>query len=341
MLNPRLAISKTGLWEVRYTEKDEGAGRYRSRSVSCRTTERAEAEAFLVGLIDAEEHAARSAAAPTTAELIDDYAAVVLANGRGLTQQICLRHLKRELGATRLLDLTPAKILRYRQKRKVKDATLLRELQTLKAVFNYAVKAKRISHDDVPYFDLPRRGEGRNVFLTDAEERAFYQFALAYPDRWTPRLSRLTRFVTIALDTAARAGAIRTLTWDRVDLDAGRIDFREPGRQLHNKRRALVPIAKRLRPILERAWSERKSDYVLDHPGKIEDTWQKWIVTTPHPDLHMHDLRRTWATLAVSNGVSIVTVANILGDDPATVLKHYARFIPGEAQAAVDVRFRD
>jgi integrase len=338
MLNPRLAISKSGLWEVRFTERDEEAGRYRSKSVSCRTADRTAAEAFLVGLLDAEEHASRSSHAPMIAELIDEYGAAAKANKKGETQQICLRHLKREFGAVRLLDLTPTKIIRYRQKRGVKDSTLRRELETLRVALNYAVKIKRIRHDDIPHIELPRQTQARRVYLADAEERAFYERALAHSDG-SKRLSRLARFVAIALDTGARAGAIRGLTWGRVDLAASRIDFHEAGRQVHNKRRALVPISRRLRPVLERAFKERKTGFVLDHPGEIKKTWQRFVATTPHPDLHIHDLRRTFATLAISNGVSVVTVANILGDDPTTVLKHYAQFIPGEAQTAVDVRW--
>lgn len=340
MLNPRLAISKSGMWEVRFTEWDEEAGRYRSKSVSCRTADRAAAEAFLVGFIDAAEHAARSSQAPTVAELVDEYGAAARANKKGETQQICLRHLKREFGVVRLLDLTPEKIIRYREKRGVKDSTLRRELETLRVALNYAVKIKRISRDDVPHIELPRQTQARRVYLPDAEERAFYQLALAHSDG-SRRMSRLARFVAIALDTGARAGANRGLTWSRVDLAAGRIDFHEAGRQVHNKRRSLVPISKRLRPVLECAFKERKTDFVLDHPGEIKKTWQRWIATTPHPNLHIHDLRRTFATLAISHGVSVVTVANILGDDPATVLKHYAQFIPGEAQTAVDVRWRE
>lgn len=340
MLNPRLAISKSGVWEIRYSEKDKDAGRYRSRSVSCRTTDRTAAEAFLAGLIDAEEHAARSSAAPTVGELLDEYGAAAKANGRGETQQFCLMHLRRAFGHVRLLDLTPAKIMRYRENRGVKDSTLRRELETLRVALNYAIKVKRIGRDDVPHIELPRQTQARRVYLRDADERAFYAAALAHSDG-SARLSRLARFVAIALDTGARAAAIRGLTWDRVDLGLGVIDFHEAGRQVHKKRRSQTPISRRLRPVLERAGAERKTGYVLDHPGEIKKTWQRWIATTAHPDLHIHDMRRTWATLAVSHGVDIVTVAEILGDDPATVLKHYSQFIPGRAQAAVDVRWRE
>lgn len=129
------------------------------------------------------------------------------------------------------------------------------------------------------------------------------------------------------------------LTWDRVDFSAGVINFAVAGDQAHNKRRALVPISRRLRPILERAYAERKSKYVLDSAGAIKTTWNRWIATTPFQHVNPHDLRRSWATLAAQAGVPIVDIAQVLGDDPATVLKHYAKHVPGAALAAVNARF--
>jgi len=140
----------------------------------------------------------------------------------------------------------------------------------------------------------------------------------------------------LALLSAARKETIVNLTWDRVDWDAGTIDFREPGEQLTNKRKTVVPISKRLRPILQRAWEERTGDYVLDTPASIRSSWETFIARTPFAHITPHDLRRTFATLAVQSGVPLVDVAAILGDSIQILMKHYAHHVPGAAQAAVD-----
>jgi integrase len=49
-------------------------------------------------------------------------------------------------------------------------------------------------------------------------------------------------FVTLALATGARMGAILDLTWDRVDFAHGTIDFMPAGRDKTNKRRTVVPM---------------------------------------------------------------------------------------------------
>ena len=185
--------------------------------------------------------------------------------------------------------------------------------------------------------ELPRASQPREAFLNDQEERAFHAAALAHSDG-QERLTRLSRFVAIALNAAARKEAITSLTWDRVDFVSGTINFAEAGRQLTNKRRALVPISKRLMPILQRAYAERTSEYVLDHSGSIRTTYENWVAKTPWSHIHPHDLRRTWATLAAQSGVPLVTVAEILGDSVEIVVKHYAKYVPGAAKAAIDVR---
>ncbi|MCX7899480.1 MAG: tyrosine-type recombinase/integrase [Methylocystis sp.] len=336
ILNPRLEKSRTGVWEIRWTQK--GPGRSYSKTLSTRTTDRLAAEKFMTGFLDASARAVATSASPTIEELCTFYSSSLTAAGAGETQHICLSHIVGAFGKTRLCDLTHEKILAYRAARQVKSGTLRRELQTLRAALNHAAKHRKILATDIPFIDLPRPSQSKETYLSDAEEREFYRLALRHTGS-SPRMTRLARFVAIALDTAARKEAITGLTWDRVDFSCGMIDFREPGLAIHNKRRAVVPISKRLDPLLRRMRSEKTSEFVLDHPGSIRKQWETWIATTPFAHVTPHDLRRTWATLAAQRGVPIPAIAGVLADDPRTVMIHYAKFIPGDARSAVNARF--
>lgn len=337
VLKPRLVKAKSGVFEIRWTEKT-GDG-YRSRALSCRTTNKRAAETVYQGFLTGERQSEKHTGLPLLKHIFSSYLSFLEDNERGETQVICIAHLMRELGDMHVSELTPEKLSAYKRARKVSDGTLRRELGTLRAAFSYAVKHKTLTALDVPAIDLPRASQPRHVYLPDDQEQAFYALAMAHTPEGA-RLTRLSRFVALALDTAGRKDAILSLTWDRVDLHAGTIDLREPGRQLHNKRRALVPISKRLRPVLERMHAERKTEFLLDHAGAIRAQWERWIERTPWPHITPHDLRRTWATLAVQAGVPIVNVAAILGDSVEIVMKHYAVFVSANSQAAVDARWR-
>ena len=48
------------------------------------------------------------------------------------------------------------------------------------------------------------------------------------------------------------------------------------------------------------------------------------------PWVTLHVLRRTFASLLASAGVSIYKIANWLGDEVGTTQRHYARLLPGD-----------
>jgi integrase len=50
----------------------------------------------------------------------------------------------------------------------------------------------------------------------------------------------------------------------------------------------------------------------------------------------VYDLRHTHATLLLLAGIPIHVVAARLGDDPATVLRHYAHLLPTTQREAAD-----
>ena len=51
-----------------------------------------------------------------------------------------------------------------------------------------------------------------------------------------------------------------------------------------------------------------------------------------------HDMRRTWATHAAQNGVSLWDIAGVLGDSPVVVANHYAHHCADHLRGAVDFR---
>lgn len=330
-----LVKARTGYYEVRWS--DGG----RSRTVSTRTRDRVEAQAFRSAWIAAQRDGL-GAKEPTVGELIDLYEKFhVEANGITEAQKFSLKPVRAFFGSVQPSLVGPALVDDYRLERlsaKRKDSTIRRELGALSTVLHWAVRHRRVDLARPPAIGLPPPGPPRTRFLVEEDEVLFH--ALAMGDSiGEKRLTRLTRFVAIALDTGARKEAIEGLTWDRVDLVRGLIDFRDPQRRATKKRRVVVPISDRLMPMLVVAHRQRVSEFVLDNDGDMRSAWRTFRTASPWPKLGMHDLRRTWASLAVQNGVPIADVAEVLGDTVPTVMKHYAQFIPGRLRGAVNARW--
>jgi integrase len=262
----------------------------------------------------------------------------------------CLRPLSLEFGELFPADLTTDRIATYKRKRrngelgrKVQDSTIRRELVTLNAALNHARKQRRIDANLIPHIVLPPNAPARDFWLNETEEREFMALSAQTSGE---RLSRIHRFVALALDTAARRRSIEQLRWDQVDLLAGVIRYDKNGKRMKNKRRVAVPISDRLRPILERAYKERTEgcEWVLDTPHSVQHHFDRLVsaactkISPKFADLTMHDLRRTWATLAARAGVNLFQVAGVLGDTVATVEKAYAHHCPDHLRSAVNFR---
>lgn len=74
------------------------------------------------------------------------------------------------------------------------------------------------------------------------------------------------------------------------------------------------------------------------HPDTLTSWFGSFIKTTDLPQIHVHSLRHTNATLQIANGVSVTTVAGNLGHSNAnTTTKVYAHAIQSAAVASAEM----
>jgi integrase len=125
--------------------------------------------------------------------------------------------------------------------------TLSRDLAAIRGALSWAWKHQLIDHP--PFIaDVPAhlKAPPRDRVLSFDELARILDACVARPDR-----EHLLRFIVIELGTAGRPQAVLELTDANIDLGRGLIDPNQPG-QLHlRKRRAIVPIAKAVRPWVE------------------------------------------------------------------------------------------
>lgn len=332
-INPRLGLNRSNVYEIRWSERD--GGRTVSRYQSTGSKDGAEAEAILNEWLRNRLTIAGREATPTVESVLKHYAASLKKTAP--TTVICIEHLRRELGPYRVADLNSGVVRAYSRVRMVADGTLRRELGVLIAAINLAVRDRRLAHNDVPHIPLPPSGPPRKNYLAPTEIDAFLAAAMAHTPEGA-RLTRLTRFVYLALETGARAEAIRQLRWSSVDLAAGTIDFRNG--EVSRKRRVITTISDVLRPVLERAYAERQTDFVLDIDGEVRSAWETWLAKTEWAGrVTPHALRKSFASAALQAGVPAEVVADAIGDSLQTTLKFYA-FI-SHAQRAEAVNWRN
>ncbi len=253
-------------------------------------------------------------------------------------------------------DVTEGEVLRYIEARRAgrvvlkkkpkpaSDGTLRRELGFLAAACRHAARKKRIELGDVPYVPMPPAPPPRDRYLSVEEEEQLVgacQVETLASARNPARLTRIWRFLILALETAARREAIETLTWFQVDFGTGTINLNPPGRRQTNKRRAVVRMSNRLRTMLERAFREKTTAFVLDHAGEVRTAFENLVMRAKLEDVTPHTLRHTWATRAAQAGVPMREIADWLGDSIQTVEKNYYKRSPHYLSAAIDWREKE
>lgn len=223
-------------------------------------------------------------------------------------------------------------------------ATIRGELARLLAAFRWCANPKVhnnrpiIKPTDVPIFALPPDSPPRDRWLRTEQVAALMNEAAKM--RVGGVLQPIEVFLWLALQTTARMGAIFDLTWDRVDFEIDKIDYRKPGRRVTKKRRAVVPISTTLKPILLEAYAQRTGENVVPGfaPWDAIDALRKRagieIRVSPHV------LRHTGATLMLRRGVPIWIVAGILGDTVATVERVYGHHVPDGLAGGVEHIFQ-
>jgi integrase len=187
----------------------------------------------------------------------------------------------------------------------------------------------------VPVVVMPPKAEPRDKWLTRTEADRLVRAAEG--------IEHVKRFILLGLHTGSRAGAIFSLTWDRIDFAAGVMRRRAYGEtESRTKRTPPVRLGKRIRSLL-REWRAADGDhckYVIHWNGNritgFGTVWQR-VCKKAGVDATPHTLRHTRATWIMQRGdVPVWEAAGHLGMSLATLQK-YAKHSPDFQKRAAEV----
>jgi integrase len=207
-------------------------------------------------------------------------------------------------------------------------STIKTELEALRACLRWHYGK------EAPQIVVPAPSKPRERYLTKTEAETLLASITA---------EHVKLFVELALGTGARMGAILDLTWDRVDLEHGTIDYSPAGRDPTNKRRTVVGITPRLRERLLEAQRGALTDHVIEYGGKPVASVKKAIASAARRSgipCSPHVFRHTAAVWMAMADVPLERIAQVLGHTTTRItFSTYARFQPrfmADAMAALD-----
>jgi integrase len=332
----------SGNWRGRFVVTDPTTRRKVRRYVSGGT--RAEANRKLRAAMAASATERAAADSPTLAWWVARWLDTVAQRIRPATlrsyRQTMRIHVLPALGSWQLTDLRPSDVNRWTTSLKdsgLKPSTIATARRILAACLADAEKDGRVARNVARLSDAPKvEGTTRRRALKAAEARALLELARDDPD--------VGLLVTLALGTGARVGELLALDWSDVDLDAATII-------IHGSRsRAGIGPTKSARGMrivslppfaLEALRAEpRRSGPVIATvdsrpiiPERANERWRALRARAGLDGLRFHDLRGTFATLGLAAGIPPKALADVLGHDPAVLLRTYAGPIEGARDA--------
>jgi integrase len=276
-------------------------------------------------------------------------------------------HVMPRIGAIAVQNLAPASLtalygeLQRTGRRSGKGGLSARSVGYIAMIVRQAladgVRWGQLMRNVADFADPPRPGAPfRDLRTWTATEARSFLDAVA-ADRFYPAF-------LLAASTGMRRGEVLGMRWRDVDLDAARLSvsqslvsvryrltFSEPKTARGRRSIALDPVTvAALRALRKRQLEERialggdwpphdllftSHDGAPIHPDYLSELFHRRLKAAGLPRIRFHDLRHTWATLALANGVHARVVQERLGHaNVATTLNIYSHVIPGLQEEA-------
>ena len=233
-----------------------------------------------------------------------------------------------------LRNLTPLDIERFRAFRLKKGnskSTVNRYLQLMGKMFNLAMEEGYLEENPArkvkPFSEKDTQKER---ILTEAEEEKLMQNCS----------SNLKPIITVALNTGMRRAEILGLTWNQVDLEARMIKVE----RTKSGRVRYMPINDDLfKQILKLKSDNGQSPFVFLNPETkrpfldMKTPFKRACRISGIEGMRFHDLRHTFASRLVANGIDVETVRDLLGHHSILVTQRYVHSTDERKRKAVEI----
>lgn len=258
---------------------------------------------------------------PLFRDYVDAFWADYARHWKPSTQKRNLSLIRKELvpafGDIAVEAFTRADIVRWRDGLNQRPCTFNRALPVLAVMLAYAEQLGHRRRGSNPCKGMPRfKTKVHERYLTAAEYR---RLARTLDEAECPLAVAAIRLL---IYTGARSGEIATLRWEYVQPPRLALPDSKTGpKTIYLNGPALA--------VLD-ALPTRSSGYVFESPGqpdrplRIDNHWTKLRRNAALPDVRLHDLRHSFASVAIMDGISLSLIGKLLGHALPETTARYA-----------------
>jgi integrase len=284
-----------------------------------------------------EDQATRTAA--TMADLCERFLVDYVPRKRPTTQRVYKQQIAADImpafGRSKVAAVTHADIDRWHHQLSARAPTHAnRTLAVLSKMFGLAIRWTW--RTDNPCRGVERNQETkRHRYLTGVELARLATALVELSDQDAANAVRLL------LLTGARRGELLAARWVDIDLDAG--VWTKPGGTTKQKTEHRVPLSTAAVQLLVgmRKQAADDSEWIFPargggHRPHINEAWIRLRKAADVPDVHLHDLRHTYASVLASSGLSLPVIGALLGHTTANTTLRYAHLFDDPLRAATE-----
>ena len=237
---------------------------------------------------------------------------------------IC-KKLKAYFGDKYLHEITSRMVEIYKKERmdKVQDNTINNELNTLSGIFTKAIEWEKALINPVHKIKRFRIKE-RTRILERWEQQALIESA--GKERMAPHLQPM---IILSLNTGLRKEELLSLKWPDIDFENEVVLVRAENAKYNKSRH--IDLNRHSLDVL-RSLPQRRDYVFCDIKGQRFNNFRRSFQSAAKrvglKDIVIHDLRRTFGSNCVMDGVSLVTVQVWMGHASInTTIKHYGHLV--------------
>lgn len=206
-------------------------------------------------------------------------------------------------------------------------SSINRELTVLKRMFNLAIEWGLTSTNPVKGVKFFKVNNEPMQILTEEEFIRLYDNSADH----------LKPILLCAISTGMRKGEILNLKWEDVNFHNDTITVRDS----KNFDFRIIQINETLKGLLKQLHETSSNAFVFNYKGQpvkeVTRSFKTALKKSGVPKCRFHDLRHTFATRLVMNGVDLVTVQELMGHKSILMTKRYSHPTPEHKKRAVEL----
>lgn len=229
------------------------------------------------------------------------------------------RDICEAFGDRRVDELRKSDILLWRDGFASKPGSFNRTLPVLAVMMTYAEQLGLRPRGSNPCKGTPRYKRKRmERFLTNRE---FQRLAVALRE-FEGRRPDIVRAVKLLIFTGARCGEIQNLRWEWVQPPRLMLPDSKTGAKIIYLNRQALTVLDEIPNSCEEGWVFPAPQ--ADGPINLTNFWPRIREVAALPDVRLHDLRHSFASIAIQNNISLMVIGKLLGHALAETTARYA-----------------